>query len=253
MSEEIKTFVIFLIGIISAYFWGFVSGGISVLSIWLMTILGISPQMAGITFKLGKIGNSLAGVKNFHKEWLIRKEYLIWLGFAMMMGGALGSFFIMSIPDHIMYAVSGFSMLVLVIVALAKKVWNTRNITLTKKRIWWWYVSYFILSVFWNLFPAWSGIWYYFANTFIMKLSTLEWKATGNTVAIFWFIGTAIGIFSQGSYHILYAIGLALGMYIWGYFATKHMLKIGEHSTRNILLVGITLFALYFLYLAFAL
>ncbi len=252
MTEEIKIFLIFIIWLFSSYFWGFVSGGISVLSIGMMSFLGISPQMAGITFKLGKIWNSLAWVKNFHAEWLIRKEYLVWLSIAMMIGGWLGSFFIMSIPDWIMYGVSACSMLILVIVAIWKKsgTW-ARHVIISRERTVVGYFSYFWLSVLGNMFPAGSGIWYYFANTFILKLSTLEWKATGNAVAVFWFIGTAIGIFAQGNYHLIHAIMLAIGMYIGWYFATKHMIKLGDHAMRNIILFGIIIFALYFLYLAY--
>ncbi len=251
MSEEIKVFIIFFIWIVSAYFWGFVSWGISVLSIGMMSFLGISPQLAGITFKLGKVGNSLAWVRNFHSEWLIRKEYLIWLGLTMMLGWWLGSFFIMSISDFLMYTVSAFSMLILVVVALIKKVGWQKNQNITKNRTIFGYFTYFILSFLGNLFPAGSWVWYYFANTFIFKLSTLEWKATGNAVAVFWFIGTAVGIFAQGYYHIFYAMALAIGMYIWWHFATKQMIKIGDYAMRNIILIGIVFFALYFLYLAY--
>lgn len=59
MSEELKTFIIFLIGLFSAYFGSFSSGGVSVLGVGLLTMLGISPQMATITFKIGKIGDVL--------------------------------------------------------------------------------------------------------------------------------------------------------------------------------------------------
>jgi len=218
----------------------------------MMVFLGIPPQLAGITFKLWKIGNSLAWVRNFHKEGLIRKEYLLWLWFTMMLWWGLGSFFIMDIPDWIMYYVSAISMIILVGVALVKKkTWVERNVQISWIRMYVWYFSYFILSFLWNLFPAGSGIWYYFANTYILKLSTLEGKATGNAIAIFWFIGTAIGVFSQGSYNLIYAFFLALGMFLWGHFATKHMIQIWERKTRNILLIWISIFSLYFLYLGY--
>jgi uncharacterized membrane protein YfcA len=48
-------YFLFIVGIIASYFGSFSSGGVSVLAIGLMTILGIPPQMATITFKLGKL------------------------------------------------------------------------------------------------------------------------------------------------------------------------------------------------------
>ena len=52
---------------------------------------------------------------------------------------------------------------------------------------------------------------------------------------------------------ISWAIAFGFGMLIGGYFGTKHIIKIGNHALRNILLCTIILFALYFIYLAFAL
>lgn len=252
MTEELKIFLIFIIGLISSFFWGFVSWGISVISIGLMSILGIPPQLSGVTFKLGKIGSNIASVLNFHQEWLIRKDLILWLGIAMMLGGGIGSFFIMSVSDFYIYSVSAVSMIVLVIVAYWKKVGiGPRNTSLSRRRLCLGYGWYFLLSLFWNLFPAGSWVWYYFANTFLLKLSTLEWKATWSAIAIFWFVGTTIGVLLQWSYNLYYALALAIGMYIGWYFATKHMIKIGDQKTRNILLVGICIFAFYFLYLAY--
>lgn len=59
MIFDIQTFTIFLIGIFSAYFGTFTSGGVSVLGVGLLTLLGIGPQLATITFKFGKIGDTL--------------------------------------------------------------------------------------------------------------------------------------------------------------------------------------------------
>jgi uncharacterized membrane protein YfcA len=43
----------------------------------LLTLLGIPPQMATITFKLGKIGDVLGGVYIFYKHGHIKTEYLL--------------------------------------------------------------------------------------------------------------------------------------------------------------------------------
>ncbi len=70
-------FTIFLIGLFSAYIGSFASGGVSVLGIGLLTIIGIPPQMATITFKLGKIGDVLGGVYIFYKHGHIPTKYLL--------------------------------------------------------------------------------------------------------------------------------------------------------------------------------
>lgn len=76
MSEEFKVFIIFLIGLFSAYFGSFASGGVSVLGVGLLTALGMSPQLASITYKLGKIGDVLGGLFLFHKSGNIPTRFL---------------------------------------------------------------------------------------------------------------------------------------------------------------------------------
>lgn len=102
-----------------------------------------------------------------------------------------------------------------------------------------------------NIFIAGSGVWYHFTNIFFLRLSAMEAKAYGTTITLFWMIGTIGGVVMQGRYVISWALALGIGMLIGGYFGTKHIIKIGNHALRNILLGTIVVFALYFLYLSF--
>ena len=45
-------------------------------------------------------------------------------------------------------------------------------------------------------------------------------------LSVFWFIGTFFGIMATGKYVISWGIALALGMFIGGYFGTKHIIKL---------------------------
>lgn len=104
-----------------------------------------------------------------------------------------------------------------------------------------------------NIFIAGSGVWYHFTNIFFLRLSAMEAKAYGTTLTLFWMIGTIGGIVIQGRYVISWALALGFGMLIGGYFGTKHIIKLGNEIFRTLLLVSIVIFALYFLYLGFAL
>ena len=130
-----------------------------------------------------------------------------------MVGSFFGSFFISRISDSTMYLVSGLSMFFLVISSL-KKYDLHRTEHISKMREYTGYLSYLILSVLGNLFPAGSGIWYYFANTLIFRLSPLESKGIASFVSIFWFLGTLAGIVFSGFYDLSYALALGLGMII---------------------------------------
>jgi uncharacterized membrane protein YfcA len=251
MSEELKIFLIFLVWIFSAYFGSFSSGWVSALSIVLMTFLGIPPQMAGITFKLGKIGDTLGWLYLFHKGWHIPKRFVLGWGIALMCGSFIGSYFIFSIPDTVMYLGCGTSMLLLTIVTLLRRPLHGSEVG--KLQEYMGYVSYFCLSIVGNLFPAGSWVWYFFSNMLILRLSPIQAKGISSALTLFWFTGTFFGILSQGQYRISWAIALGCGMLIWGYFGTKHIISIGNEKLKHILLATITLFALYFLYLGFAL
>jgi uncharacterized membrane protein YfcA len=68
-----------------------------------MVMMGIPPQMAGITFKLGKIGDTLGGLYHFHKGGHIPRYLILGGGIALMSGSFLGSYIIVSLSDTVVY------------------------------------------------------------------------------------------------------------------------------------------------------
>lgn len=216
-----------------------------------LTFLGIPPQMATITLKLGKIGDVLGGIYHFYKHGHIPLHFLFIGGIASFVGSFLGTYLIFSIPDRVIYGVSAFTMLTLALVALLKKSGTRKTEKLSKTREYTYYVCLFFLNMIGNLFIAGSGVWYYFANTFILRLSPLEAKGIATAMSIFWFLGTLLSVIIQGQYVVSWAIALGLGMFIGGWFGTKHIIRLGNELMARFLLSGIILLSLYFLYLAF--
>lgn len=251
MIFDIQTFTIFLIGIFSAYFGTFTSGGVSVLGVGLLTLLGIGPQLATITFKFGKIGDTLGWLYLFYKNGHIKSRFLLADGMMVLFGSFLGSYIIFSISSWIIYVVSALSMLVLVAVSYYKKTGAEPMTHISQKRVYMYYISLFFLSFFGNIFIAGSWVWYYFNNTFVLRLSALEAKWTATAMTIFWLIGTIAGVLLQWQYNLTWWLALALGMLIWGYLGTRHIIALGNHIFRRILLGSIIVFALYFFYLSY--
>lgn len=243
------TISIFFIGIFSAYFGSFSSGWVSVLWVGFLTLLGISPQMASITFKLGKIGDVLGGVFLFHKNGHIPYRFLARWAIGSILWSFIGSYIIFSIPDRVIYLVSALSMLILAWISLHKKVGLKPIWNISRKREYSYYLLLFLVTMVGNIFIAGSWIWYYFLNTFVLRLSSMEAKGFATAMTIFWFIGTCAGILVQWKYNMPWGISLGVGMLIGWYFGTKHVIKIGNNALRYILLFTIVLFAFYFLYL----
>ncbi len=251
MSEELKIFIFFLIWLISAYLWSFSSGWVSVLWVGLMTAVGMGPQMASITYKLWKIGDVLGWLYHFHKSGNIPTRFL-WIGWVVsIFGSFIGTYFIFSLPDWIIYAVSAVSMILLTTISLVKKVWIHASSYISKRRERLYYVCLFCINIFGNFFIAGSGVWYYFNNTFIIKLPALMAKWLSSAMSVFWFIGSFIAIIVQGQYIISLAIAFGIGMFLGGWFGAKDIIKLGNDILRNVLLFSIILFVLYFIYLAY--
>ena len=145
---------IFVIWIISSYFGSFSSWGVSVLWVWLLTLLGIPPQLATITFKLGKIGDVLGWLFLFHKGGHIPTKYILKWALGSILWSFLGSYIIFSIPDQIIYFVSALSMMLLAWVALLKKSGIKIDQPLSKKRENFYYVVLFFLTLIGNIFIA---------------------------------------------------------------------------------------------------
>lgn len=251
MPLELEIFIFFLIWLFSAYFGSFSSWGVSVLGVGLMTAVGMSPQLASITYKLGKIWDVLGGLYQFYKSGNIPTRFLWIGGVVSVFGSFFGTYLIFSIPDWIIYAVSWVSMILLTCVAIVKKSGIHSVVHVSKRREYLYYCGLFCLNIFGNMFIAGSGVWYYFNNTFVIRLPALMAKWLATAMSVFWFIGSFIAIMVRGQYDILLALAFGVGMFIGGWFGTKHVIKLGNHIFRNILLCSIILFAFYFLYKSF--
>lgn len=161
MSEELEIFIFFLIWLFSAYFGSFSSWWVSVIGVWLMTAFGMSPQLASITYKLGKIGDVLGGLYLFHKSGNIPTRFLWIGGVVSVFGSFLGTYLIFSLPDWLIYGVSWLSMILLTCVAIIKKSGIHTDVRVSKRREKFYYVNLFLLNIFGNMFIAGSGVWYY--------------------------------------------------------------------------------------------
>lgn len=251
MSSELEIFILFLIWLFSAYFGSFSSGGVSVLGVGLMTAFWMSPQLASITYKLGKIGDVLWWLYQFHKSGNIPTRFL-WIGaIVSVFGSFLGTYLIFSIPDWIIYGVSWMSMILLTLVAIVKKSGIHAVSHVSQKREYVYYFGLFCLNIFGNMFIAGSGVWYYFNNTFVIRLPALMAKWLATAMSVFWFIGSFIAIIVRGQYNFPLAIAFGIGMFIGGWYGTKHVIQLGNHIFRNILLISIVIFAFYFIYKAY--
>jgi hypothetical protein len=111
-----------------------------------------------------------------------------------------------------MYLGCGVSMILLTLVSVFRKDIPGEHISKIREHIG--YITYFFLSIIGNLFPAGSGVWYYFNNTLILRLSPIESKGIASVLALFWFVGTFFGIMVAGQYNIPWAFSLGLGMFI---------------------------------------
>lgn len=252
MSEELKIILIFFIGIISAYLGCFTSWGVSALSFGILTFLGIPPQLATITVKLGKIWDIIWWLWVFYKNGHINSKYIFISGPVSMLGSFLWTYLIFSLSDWIIYFVSAVSMVVLTAVSYKKKIgFQSSPIPPSSFRVNMWYVTLFFLTIVGNLFIAGSGVWYYFANTYLLKISSLESKAIATANSFPWFLGALWWALVQWQYHIWWAVSLTLGMLIGGYFGTKKLLVMNTALLSKIILSSILLFAFYFLYLAY--
>ncbi len=249
MSEEFKIILIFFIGIISAYLWCFSSGGVSALSFGMLTFLGIPPQMATITVKLGKIWDIIGWLWVFYKNGHINSKYIFISGPVSMLGSFLGTYLMFSLLDWIIYFVSAVSMIVLTLVSYKKKIGFQKSATPPSQlRVNIWYVTLFFLTIIGNLFIAGSGVWYYFANTYLLKVSSLESKAIATANSLPWFLGALWGALVQWRFNIGWTFSLILGMFIGWYFWTKKLLVMNTVVLTKIILSSIIIFSLYFLY-----
>ena len=241
-------FLVFIIGIVSAYFGMFISGWVSAIAVWLLLFIGLPPHIAITTYLVWSIGGTTGGIKKFWQSGNIPKKFLFGLTISAVISGVIGSQLLFNIPSSLMYKVTGTTLIILFLYWIFKNDLGKNEFHPKWERIFLGYFLNTLIGIWWVLFPAGVGVVFYFLYTSIFGMTTLQAKWMGRVLGALWAVSLTFQILLHDEYDIIYIILYILGAFIWASFASSHVIRAGNDLMRKIILFGIFWLAIYFLF-----
>lgn len=227
MNEAIRIVSILIIGIATGFLDSTVGSGGSV-SIPSLIFIGLPPQIAIATDRLGSVGQTAAALFKFWNSGKIRWSYVPIFIVISLIGTYIGANILLSIDPKILQRLIGFILLILLPITFLKRDLGLKKhaVNTTKKVIG--SIIYFILNIFNGFLGVGSGGIGYYNSLFFFGFTFIEANATQ---IIPWFLLSVFSlvIYTRGGI-VDYKTGviLLIGMTIGGYIGAHLALKKGE-------------------------
>ncbi len=233
MPEIVTLPFVLIIGIAAGFLDSTVGAGGSV-SIPSLIFLGLPPQVAIATDRLGSVGQTAAALLKFWKSGKIRWEYVPIFIVISLVGTAIGAQILLSIDPKILQKLVGAILLILLPITFLKKDIGVVRATVDNLKKGMGLSIYFALMIFNGFLGVGSGGISYYNSLFFFGFTLIEANATN---IIPWFLLSVFSliIYTHGGI-VDYKNGVALliGMSTGGYLGAHIALKKGEVWIRRL-------------------
>lgn len=233
MTEIILLVLIFFIGIASGFIGSMVGGG-GLISIPFLIFLGLPPQTAIATDRMGVVGLSLGAIPKFWREKKILWKYIPLFVVISLMGAYIGANILLSIDQKILSRLVGIIILTALPLMFLKSDMGIKSIKETKNKKLVGYLIYFLIMIYAGFFGGGAGALVFYTLMFFFGFTVIEASATG---IVPWLPLSLLSLFIFAIHGIVdYRNGIVLfiGMSLGGYLGASTAIKKGNKWIKSL-------------------
>jgi hypothetical protein len=196
--------LIFFVGIIAGVINSLIGGGAGLLTIPILILTGLPPNVSVATNKLGYFGEAVSSIYNFNNHKKIEYKYVVWLSIITVFGSVIGSNILIRIDEKLLSKIIGFVLIVMLPLTFTKLGLKKKK----KKYERLGYLGYFFNSIYDGFYGVGAGILSVYLFISMFGLTYVESIATER---IPWLINTTISIIIFAIFGLIdYKIGIVL-------------------------------------------
>lgn len=237
-------------GAAGSFIGGITSGGGGVISMSILLMLGINPQVVVGSSRFGSLGFTLGTLFEFYKNNKIRYEFVWPLVAIIILGSTFGAYIVLNIDTKILSKVIGLMIVLLVPIVLWRKDLGLTRYKTTNKKMMLGYFLYAFLSVYEGFLGVGAGILAAYLFVIMFGMSFTEANATEKVpqlvnVVITTFIFAWNGI-------IDYKLGAVLfvGSLVGGTLGAKFAIKKGDKIVKFVFVAVAIISGIQFIFFA---
>lgn len=221
------------------------AGGGSIISLSLLMFMGLPPNVANATNRLGVLMQNIVAVGSFSQKKVLDYKRGIWLALPAVAGSIIGAFIAVDLNKQVFEIAIGVIMLIMVGFILVKpNRWLKENVTLTSKKVTFTQVIIFFFIGLYGGFIQ-MGVGYFLLAGLVLNAGYELVKANALKVfIILMYTPVAIIIFQiNGQINWLYGLTLGAGTMLGGFIGSRLAVKKGAGFVRWVLIAVILLTA----------
>jgi len=230
-------FLVFLSGIASG-FLNVVGGGGSLITLPLLTLLGMDLGVANGTNRIAILMQNIAAVRSFYKDKVLPVKLSLLCAIPATVGSILGSYVVVNIPLSLLKKIVGVLLLVMAIfIVLKPSMWSGQkkerlNVPLIV-------LAFFGIGFYGGFIQAGVGFFFVFFTAVLLGLDLVRNNALKVFIVLLYTPFSLLVFLLNGKVQPLAGLVLGFGSMIGAQFGAKFAVKKGVTWLRYILLATV--------------
>ncbi len=238
--DDYSWIILILVGVFAG-FLNVVAGGGSLLTLPIMILMGLPPNVSNATNRVAILMQNVVAIRKFKKAGLADTNYSFHLGLAAVPGAVLGALLAVNINGELF---SKFLSIVMIIVGVFIVSGNSKSLVKKKdaestSTDWKAIVSFFLIGVYGGFIHAGVGFIIIFSLGLLGHASMARINSIKVTIAFIYTLAVVIVFVFSDVIHWGYGLTLALGTSFGGWLGSYFSISKGDKWIKRILFLAI--------------
>ncbi|RXP45606.1 sulfite exporter TauE/SafE family protein [Lutibacter sp. HS1-25] len=245
MDFTIEIVVLILVGFIAGTI-NTIAGGGSLLTLPILIFLGLPPNIANGTNRIGILFQNIFTTAGFKSRGVVTFPFSIYVGISALFGAVLGAQIAVDIKGEAFNKILAVIMvLVVILMVLKPKAKNLIKIEKTTgKYLWLSIFLFFFVGVYGGFIQAGVGFIMLFILSTVNNISLVKSNAIKVTVALIYTVSAVVVFAYNDTIDWQKGLILAIGNASGGWFASRWSVKKGDRLVKNFLIIMVVVFAI---------
>jgi uncharacterized protein len=228
--------LVFFVGVLVSFYGAMVGGG-GLITVPFLIFMGLPPQMAIATNKVGSLGLLAGSFAKYIRSGKVQWKYVLPFCGIAVVTGVVGARLLLSIDEALLSKIIAVVILGILILVVTKKKIGLEHREVGKVRKAIGYVCYTLSMTWGSFFGGGFGILVSYTLIYLFGLTMIESAATSKFPSFIMGVSAVVAYALSGAVHFLYGIVILCGMLLGGYLGAGFALKKGNKMVKSIFVV----------------
>jgi len=230
----------FIAGVINT-----LAGGGSLLTLPVLIFMGLPPNIANGTNRIGIVIQMMAGTAGFKSKGITTFPFSIYMGVSALIGSLIGAQIAIDIKGETFNKILSFVMMAVVVLIVFKPKLKAKELLerTTGKHLWIGCIAFFFFGIYGGFINAGLGFILILFLHYFNHLSLVKSNATKAVIITIYMSGALLVFIVNDAVNWKMGLTMAIGTSLGGWFASRFSVKKGDGFIKIFLIVMVSIMA----------